>query len=334
MPGWITLSDRAQPGMVMAPGITQKSVIGRDGAGRLAGMASRWVVPGFWQGQPARIGWVGHLRLDKSFRHRPKVLLGGFEAFRAALHDPAETPWYLATVVEGNLPAKRLLEAGLPGFPQFTKLMPYHTLAFRTAKRQAPESTRQAGPEDAAALARFLADAHRTRPLAPVLTEGDLRDPSAFSGLRLSDFVICEEAGKITGAAAVWDQRPYRGWAVTDYRPPLRQLRAAVNIAAPVTGLPHLPRPGAMLAHGSLAFFTATHSTARPLIAAAQSLAADKGLSVVSVGLMADDPLLPVLNRLRHRRYDAALYGVTWLDGERLPPPDAFALAKIEICLL
>lgn len=339
MPGWITLSYRSDLNRArcMAPGGSVRSVIGRAPDGRLAGMASRMVMPGYWQGQPMKVGWVAQLRLSKASRHRPAVLRGGFDAFRRELHDAKETPWYMGSILSENRTAKRLLERGLPGFPEFVPLMGYRILAFRASRSAQTDMVRAATAEDAPALRAFLNRENRTRPLAPAFEPDEDFRPGRWPGLEIGNFLLALRDGEICGATAIWSHYPFRRLVVAGYDPRLATVRRLANLLAPLTGLPSLPRLGAALPMAYLAFFTVAGNEpaiARALVAAAGGAARLRGLSIVALGLVEDDPLLPPLSALRHRGYDATLYGVTWLPGEKSPPKAQFRLAKVEAALL
>lgn len=342
LPGWIALSYRADLTRApqLHPAAQAQTLLAEAPGGALAGMATRLVLPGYWQGAEARIGWLGQMRLAPGFRHRPRLLRGGFAAFRSLLHQPGETPWYLASILRDNATAARLLSAGLPGFPRLAPVIDYRTLAFRARPTAPPRGALTITParaEDAPALIAFLTAQNRTRPLAPVLEADETFAPGRWPGLRLSDFLIAREGGVIVGATALWAQAPYRALVVRRYDPRLAALRGPLNLAAPLTGLPRLPPPGQALAMAYLAFFTvAEHApaTARALLAAARAEAAKRGLAFVSLGLCADDPLLPGLAAVRHRGYDAQICTLTWEADEIAPPRAVFALAKVEISLL
>lgn len=339
MPGWITLSYQCD--LVRAPKMSpnghSQSVIGRDKSGVLAGMASRQVTSSFWAGKPAQIAWFSNLRLALDFRNRPSVLCRGFDMYRASLHKPQDTPWYLASILSDNTAARRLLERGLAGFPTFRRLFGFQTLAF-SAKRVRPAlPIRAALPEDASAIVSFLNQQNHTRPLAPVLERDEDFSAGRYPGLAVGDFLVCEGGGEIIGVVALWDQVPFRRLVVANYAAGLSRLRLLINLVAPFTGLAKLPPQGEHLAMAYLSFFTVRGDdpkVAQSLFDAARTAAKRRGLSFVSTSFAEDDPLLLTLSKNKHRAYPANIYGVTWSDDGALPDASCFSLSKIEIAML
>lgn len=340
VPGWIALAYRTEPGWhrPLRPDTQSATVVGtRLDDGRAGGIASRSVLPSFFAGEPRRIGWLGHLRIDPDFRNRVHLLRAGFEAVHTFLHDPDETPWYLASIIEGNDNARRILEAGLERFPVFEPLFDYTVLAITVPRREErTSSVRRASPSDMNAIARFLDEQNRERDFAPFIDNGP--DLSRWTGLTAGDFLISEMNGRIEGVAAVWDQSPYRSLAVAAYRPPLDRVRLLVNLAAPFSGLPRLPAPGQPLGQAFLSLQAVRGNDEAiwtDLVTAALALAREKGLQLLAAGFVRGDPLEGATARLfRHRAYKSTIYSVRWgEDGERLDPAN-FVMPKIEIGLL
>ena len=114
-------------------------------------------------------------------------------------------------------------------------------------------------------------------------------------------------------------------------------MRRVLNLAAPITGLPRLPPPGADLDAAFLAFLTVGDGeteTAISFVNAGRELAARKGLALVSLGLAEDDPLLRVLSRaFRHRSYVSDIYRIAWpAEAGSVAPP--IVHPKVEVSLL
>jgi hypothetical protein len=329
LPGWISLSYRSTPGahgLLHPRAVSQTLVARRDGA--LAGMVTRSTFPGFLAGREQTLSYLGHFRVAPSARRRVKLLRRAFDAFR----DRFGAGWSFASLVDDNLPAKRLLTSGLPGFPRFTAVGRYQTIVLRSRKPADVSSIRTAVPADIPNLVAFQRMHART--LAPVLLAEDLL-LGRWPGLAPQDFLLAEEAGRLTGVVALWDQRGLRKFRVTGYRRPLAAFRGVANLLGPLTGVPHLPKVGQDLSLGYLSFLSVQagdHNTALSLITAARSLAGSRGLQSVALGLAADDPLLQRLGT-RAATYGSCIYTVSWQDGAA-PTPSDFIGMQPDIGLL
>jgi len=73
----------------------------------------------FINGQPTRVGYLSGLRTDASLRgHASMILRRGYELFHR-LHQNGGPAIYLTSIIADNVPARRLLERGLPGMPTY-----------------------------------------------------------------------------------------------------------------------------------------------------------------------------------------------------------------------
>jgi hypothetical protein len=163
-------------------------------------------------------------------------------------------------------------------------------------------------------LAGFLAETNGSFQLAPAWTasELDLHEPALPAGC----FHIIRENGRITGCAALWDQRAFRQTVVRGYTPLLSAVRPAFNVLARVLGAPRLPRIGQSIANGFVSHLATTPGQpGRVLdcIAACRTMAARAGLDLLTLGFAANDPrLAPVKRAFRHREYRSRIYAVRW----------------------
>lgn len=326
MPGWISLSFQVDLAAGPPhPDALSHIVIARDGD-QIVATASCTTMP-----SPAGpVSWIGGLRVAPALRGQAGVMRRGLNAIRShLLADPPD--WQLAAVLSGNLPAQSLLKRKSENFPTFQPLIDLTTFAMRP-KPAKTKGVRRAELDDLHAVAALLAK--DARPLSPGITRN-----TTFAGwadLDISDFLVAEADGRIVGAVALWDQRASRRFVVTGYNATLQRLRPLWNLASPVTGQPRLPAVGQALDAAFLSFLTAPDAdVAKNLIRAGLALGAEKGLSIVNLGLAGDDPLrLMVARKFRHQTYDSTIYGVTWPNGRALPPPAFFAQSKVELALL
>jgi hypothetical protein len=336
--GAVSLSLEREPDFHLAAAIEgdrHSVVVGRSEDGRLVGLAARSVRTVFVNGSPERIGYLGLLRAAGEGRGRIRSMREGF-ALLAADRRPGELPFDFTSVVLDNAPARRLLEAGLPGFPTYRPLGELVTLAL-LPRRARPRGTpglelERGGAGRLEAVAAFLRAEGSRRQLASVVTADQLASPERSRGLSPSDFHLATRGGRIVGCAAVWDQRAFKQAVVRSYSRALSALRPLLAVLGPVVGLPRLPPVGEPIAAAFLAYVAVAGDEGGVLDAILDSVLADargRGLDQLLLAFGADDPLLAVARRRPHRPYRSMLYAVhgpagaaaaAALDGRRMGP--------------
>jgi hypothetical protein len=309
-------------------------------SGETAAVASRSVRVAYLNGSPLRLGYFGQLRIDRRFSRRRGLLDAGFEFCRMMhLESGSSAPrLYLASVVAGNEPARRLLARHAPGsgWPQFEPVDTLVSLAIpvdRRRSRQAPPGVaiRRGSPELLDQIVACLERTGRRTQFCPRWTRADLLSPIRARGLTLDDFVVAMRADRVIGCAACWDQRAFKQVVVRGYSPKLSRLRPVINVLAPLTGTPALPAVGARVECAYLSHVALDQDlhesgdavdpsgVLRALVHEALAIGRAKGAAYVVLGLSARSPWLPDLRRsLPHRSYDSILYAAFWADGESL----------------
>lgn len=318
VPGAVALSFEREPcwhAAAAVEGDRHTALVARRG-GEVVGLAARSVRAAFVNGAPARVGYLGQLRLAPGARGDLGLLRDGF-ARLAADRRPDEAPFDLTSVVEDNARARRLLEAGVAGLPAYRPLATLVTLALAPGGRP-PRAVRPLAPGALPEVAAFLRREASRFQLAPAVDAAWLGSPARCPGLAPGDLLVVEDGRGIAAAGALWDQRAVRQVVVRGYAPALRLLRPLVAAAGPALGLPRLPPVGAALAIACLAFAHARGddpAAFAALLDGARAAAAARGLDAVVLGLAADHPLLDVARRRRHRPYRSVLYAVHGPDG-------------------
>ena len=295
----------------------------RDGAsGRVVGTGARVVRRVWLGGRTVRVGFLTRLRLAPGACTRGR-LAAGYDWIEATRR-PDETSFDLTTIVSDNQPARRLLERGVRGLPEYTQVAALETLVCATSARgaRAGRGARPASRDDAAAIAAFLGAVHGGRPFAPAWTAADFAPdcvaPSGH-GPAASDFVVVEDARGIVAVGAVRDLRREESLVVTGYAPWLGALRPVVNVGRAVVGRPRLPTPGAELAVGHVSSFAVRGDdpdVAATLLGALRARARERGLDLLAITLAEKHPLLPSLRaRAKARSYVSTLYAVSRCGG-------------------
>jgi hypothetical protein len=317
--GALSLSLEREPDLLHAAAIEgdrHRFVAGRTGEGRIVGMAARSVREVWVNGAPARLGYLGQLRAAGEGRGRIRAMREGF-ALLAADRRPDELPFDLTSVVLDNAPARRLLEAGVAGFPTYRPLGELVTLALvprdgRTIRR-AGVTLQRGSPDRLGEIAQLLGEEGSRRQFAERVTAGRLACPSRSRGLSPADFHLAIRDGRLVGCAALWDQRSFKQTVVRGYSRPLALVRPMLALAGPALGLPRLPPIGAPLAAAFLAFVAVPGDDPEVLdvlLASALADARARGLDQLLLARAAADPLLAVARRRAHRPYRSMLYAV------------------------
>jgi hypothetical protein len=340
LPGSVSLSFEREPDASIAgrvEGNPHGYIVARERAsGRIAAIASRSVRDRFVNGLPARVGYLGQLRVRRDFRRAPFLIDGGF-GFCRTLHERQPCQLYLASVVSENTAARRVLERGRAGWPTFTSVDDIITVAVaarRTAGRGSSSVAILDGREvGAAALAAFLWRHNARFQFSPCWNADELSGAS-LPGFGLHDFLVATRDGSIAGCAAIWDQRSFKQIVVRQYAPALQRARTFLNLVAPLTGRTRLPPPGEQLRFAfvsHLALEGDDVDVGLQLIAEATRRAGAAGLDYIALGLSERSPLAGALRRgFRHRSYRTTLYAAAW-PGSEMPVDDRPSQPEIAI---
>ncbi len=325
LPGSVSLTFEREPDASIAgraEGNPHDYIVARERAsGRIAAIASRSIRDRFVNGSPARVGYLGQLRVHRDFRRVPFLIDGGF-AFCRALHDRQPCQLYFASVISENIAARRLLERGRAGWPVFAgvdDIVTFAVPARRAGRRSSAVAILDGVDVGAAALAAFLWRHNARYQLSPCWNADDLSGTS-LPGLGLQNFVVATRGGSIAGCAAIWDQRAFKQVVVRGYTPSLRRARRALNLVAPLTGGLRLPAPGQQLRFAFLSHLALEHDDLEvglQLITEATRRARAAELDYIALGLSARSPLATAVSRsFRHRSYRTTLYAASWPGGD------------------
>ena len=323
MEGEISVSLEREPDVFLAGSIEghrHDTIVARDAAGRVAGMASRSVYDGFLNGVPRSIGYLGQLRVSREFRGRAGLLTRGYAALRAR-RAPGDLPFDLTTIVADNTRARRVLEAGLDGLPAYRPLDDLTTLIVPLWRRQRVRasgavSVERGSPDMIDDLVCCLDRNRRRFQFAPRWTSSDLLSPDRSRDLSPGDFLIARRGGAIAGCLALWDQSRFKQIVVRGYGPAMRRWRPWAALSARLIGTPGLPAIGAPLSHAYVSHLAVDEDDEEifgVLLAHAYNVALERGHAFAIVGLAARHPFLRLVTRA-HRAwtYSSILYAACW----------------------
>jgi hypothetical protein len=340
--GWIRLALAREPdafAAAAAMGQHQGYIIARHRETREpVGMCEWSARESFVDGNTCLLGYLGSLRIAPRYRHRLRVLKGGFEAVRLLLHHQQATPYALTAIGAENHDALRLLGANLPGMPTYRRLEEFSTFALRPRRTPPQTQVEHAGPNDLAAIAVCLTRSYRQYQFAPVWSARDLADPKRCPGLRPEDFLIVRHGPGISACVALWDQSTFKQIVVSGYSGPINWARPLINLAAPALGTPRLPAVGEHLRQVYLSHLAVDCNDTdlfRALIDAALAEVHRRRLALALAGLATRHPLAAVLRRqYQPREYRTVLHLVQWTAQDTNKDMPAPALPHVEIAVL
>lgn len=273
-------------------------------------------------GRITRVGYLAELRLDAAMRGQFAYVRGGYRFFHELQRSsPAEL--YFTSIAADNHRARRFLEKGARGMPEYRFLGELVTLLVAVPRRphvprlHLETATRDRLPE----MLRVLNDSGQRHQLAPVWTRESVHALESH-GLPLERFLLARDGGELMACGALWDQRSFRQTVIRGYAPTLAAFRPLVNLAARCLGTASLPRVGSPLAHAFLAplgFSGGAGDVLPDFVAASLPWARKLGVDFLTLALPANDPRLTALRRrFSIRVYQSCLYGVDWPGGKSL----------------
>jgi hypothetical protein len=323
--GWVRLSLERTPEAFAADfGLSRSHnfIVARDRTtGEAVGVCERSVRDAYVDGEVRRLPYLGSLRVARAYRHRIRVLKGGFAAIRELLHEHSDLPCALTSITADNHAARRILCAALPGMPVYRPYAELSTFAIRTADHPALPGVEVANAADIPAIAVLLQRIHRNFQFAPVWRATDLERLFAIGGLHIEDFLIVRRGPGVRGCLAVWDQSGVKQTMVRGYAPWLAQMRPLANLVAPLTGMPRLPDPGSPLRQAYLSHVAVEDDDTavfRPLLTAGLSQARRRGFDIALTGFATTHPFASVTKRQSAVRYRSLLHLVHWPDAASL----------------
>jgi hypothetical protein len=347
MPGAISVSFEREPSYfdgAKVEGPFDQTCIARElSSGDVVGMGSRSVRDVYLNGSPQAVGYLSQLRVKPEYRARRRMLTQAF-GFLHHLHQDGRAPFYFSSIIEDNLPARRLLSAGLPGLPRFVEYAPMHTLAVHCPRSRRrlplPNGLRLArgNPIHANEVVECLQRNGARRQLAPCWTSETLFHPAHTPDLIPEDFFLALKGSRVVGCLAAWDQNGFKQTVVRGYAGVLGRWRRLANVGARLAGWPVMPPAGTPFRHAYASHLAVDDDDPRVFAALLRALhnhLAVRGYSYYMIGLSEANPLRPVVTAsYRHVTYTSVLYLVGWEDIPEALHPDDGRVPGPEIAVL
>ena len=338
--GDIALSFEREPNYFHGHGLAgaeEHTVVARE-HGRLVGLGRCTIRTAWLDGSPNRVAYLTELRLAPDAKAKRQILKQGY-AMMGEFARSAELCF--TSIAADNVRARRLLEAGLPGFPRYENIADFSTLVVPVPRVEiAPPANVRVTPasaEHVPALLAFLNERGSNGMLSTYWTPDVLRD-FARAGLRLSDMHVVLRDRTVVGCAALWDQRAFRQNVIRGYSPRVRIARPLMNIVSRWRRFPMLPAVGSIIPHAfvsPLALAPGEEDLLPCLITALGAAARRRNVRLLSLGSDARAPrIATVQEKFGGLIYRTRMYEVRWANGPRRHRASHGTLCVPDVALL
>jgi hypothetical protein len=323
--GSISLSFEREPNYFLASAIEgpfHETVVVRDSKTcEILGIGDRSVRPLYLNGEIKDIGYFSGLRANKEYQVGLAVarFLGkGFEGQRER-HKDGRTKFYLMSIVSDNNPAKRLLDSNLPHYPRLFPHTHMFTYAIHPArpKKEPKIKITRATPDLIPAIIDCLQRNGIRRQFFPHWTQQTLLS-SLTPGLSISNFFLAQNAGRIRGCFALWDQQACKQTVVRKYSGNIAHYRKLINFLSPLGFWASLPDSGTRLNQCFACFLAVDADDLEifsALLHALYNEAARLKYDYFLIGLAKDNPFHSIVKTYRPITYESDIYLAAWEDG-------------------
>jgi hypothetical protein len=326
IPGSISLSFEREPcyfDASMIEGPFHQTIVAREAdTGKVIAFGNRSIRPLFINGQVQDIGYMSQLRVRPDYGkglYLARGLAGGFRKYHE-LHQDRRSPFYLMSVIEDNLPARRLLTSGLPDYPNAYEYARMFTYAIYPLRRKRaltlPNDLRLIRGSDKYIdeIIDCLNRNNACKQFAPYWT----CDTLFIANLKPSDFFVVVNRNHVVGCIACWDQTMFKQTVVRGYSGSLARWRKLLNTFSTLGGWPYLPNPNMPLLHSYASHLAVDNDD--PVIFAALLRALynynhECKYSYFMIGLSESNPFRKIVQAYHPLIYISQLYLVIWDDG-------------------
>ena len=328
IPGSLSLTFEREPCYFDASAIEgpfHQTIVAREQVtGQVIALGNRSVRKLFLNGHPQDIGYMSQLRVRPDYGkglYLARGLAGGFKKYHQ-LHQDGRAPFYLMSVIEDNLPARRLLQSGLPEYPYVKEYARMFTYAIYPVRKRpmldAPGSLQLTRGIDnyADSIVDCLNRNGSRKQLAPYWTCESLYT----SNLSPSDFFVVLNGERVTACLACWDQNAFKQTVIRGYSGSLARWRKVLNMFSSLAAWPYLPEPNTHLRYSYASHLAIDDDDPHVFAALLQAIYnhnLEHGYSYFVIGLAETNPLRSVVKPYRPLTYVSQLYLVTWDDGQK-----------------
>lgn len=324
MRGWVTMTMEREPSFFAGADRfgQDEAIIARQGDATV-GMYVCSTHCVFVDGKPASVGYLGGLRVRPAFRHRLRILRGGYASVRSIGAASGRAYWYTSVASE-NLAARRLLEANLPGMPEYRPCGDMVTMALPCSRGRRLGLWREVDGNGLAGFCECFNHYSMQYQFSPCLDVG----AAARTGAR---FFVAVRDGLPFATMALWNQQAYKQVVARAYQWPLSAAVPLYNAYARATRRVCLPDVGQALDQTCLSFFSVASGASGHLVDLLRDALSLCATRVMTLGLSAEHAWVrEIVKAFRPAIYRTGIYVVHFgepptLDA-RPPQPEVAVL--------
>ena len=295
-------------------------------AEKLIGICVRATKACYINQEKAEMGYLSSLRIDKSYRNTFALIK--FYRYLKTVHQASSCKWDIMMITAGNHQAEQLFlsrRAGLPGAYSLGRFFTF-SLGLKQAKNKvhSDPSIRTLREDELDKWFDFLNRVGpRQRELFPEYQKSHLNTENGLlKGIKPENIYVAIENDRIIGTVSVWDQNPFKQYYIDGYSRGIGLFRGVYNAYARLTGRPVLPRVGQPLKSvflSTICIEEDREDVFEKLLKRARSdLAFENRFHSLMTGFHERDPLVSVVKKLPHVRYESEAWLVSWEDVESL----------------
>jgi hypothetical protein len=295
----------------------------------------------FVNGKVQEIGYMSQLRIHPKYGHGLYLARGLAQGFRLYhdLHADGRAPFYLMSIIEDNLPARRLLTSGLPEYPHVQEYTRMFTFAVYPVRRKRslslpyPLKIIRGDESYASAIVDCLNRNGARKQYASYWT----CDSLFIANLAPSDFFLMLNGNRVVGCIACWDQNAFKQTVLRGYSNSVARWRKFANLFSIVGGWLYLPDPNTQLRHSYASHVAIDDDDPVVFSALLRELYnynLEKGYSYFMVGLAEANPFRSIVKTYRPLTYVSQIYLVDWENDAELLRNIDHRIPGLEIAVL
>ncbi len=322
MRGELVLSTQREPdffSLYAMQRVEPFTYVGDDGESGLVGMATALIREGWLDGAPARVGYLGDLRIRFD---RGRTFGRFFGDFFDVLCERTGCTSYYTAILTSNRAAMNALtkrKAKRVNQPYYQRLHAFDAVSVQLTRRRRPSSSvnvRAATQEDVPRIVERLAAEHRRRAFGYRYDQGEFEHRLArWPGFTLENTLLAvDAAGEVIGLTTIWDPSPVKRYRVHSYEGSMKWVKRGFNFAASIARWPKLPEPGGEFRSAYLTNVWVKDQSPdvfRALLEHTYARLQPLGFHFFTFELDENDPLAPALRGFRAQRLGFTLFAVT-----------------------